>query len=34
MDSEGPGMKVTHEDFVEGIIQVQSKKKADLHYYA
>lgn len=25
---------ITHEDFVEGITQVQSKKKTNLHYYA
>ena len=28
------GTEVTHEDFNEGIIAVQSKKKADLFYYA
>jgi 26S proteasome regulatory subunit T5 len=28
------GTEVTHEDFVEGIIQVQAKKKANLMYYA
>jgi len=26
--------KLRHEDFVEGIMQVQSKKKASLNYYA
>ena len=26
--------QVTHEDFNEGIIQVQAKKKASLNYYA
>lgn len=26
--------QVNHEDFNEGIIQVQSKKKANLNYYA
>lgn len=26
--------QVNHEDFVEGIIQVQAKKKASLNYYA
>ena len=26
--------EVNHEDFVEGITQVQSKKKTNLHYYA
>lgn len=26
--------EVTHEDFVEGIIVVQAKKKANLNYYA
>jgi len=26
--------QVNHEDFNEGIIQVQSKKKASLNYYA
>ncbi|GIL94467.1 hypothetical protein Vretimale_662, partial [Volvox reticuliferus] len=28
------GTEVTHEDFVEGITQVQAKKKANLMYYA
>jgi len=28
------GTEVSHEDFVEGIIAVQAKKKADLCYYA
>ncbi|KAG2501194.1 hypothetical protein HYH03_001008 [Edaphochlamys debaryana] len=28
------GTEVTHEDFVEGITQVQAKKKANLNYYA
>ncbi|RWR95240.1 26S proteasome regulatory particle triple-A ATPase protein [Cinnamomum micranthum f. kanehirae] len=28
------GTEVTHEDFNEGIIQVQAKKKASLNYYA
>ncbi|EEH53901.1 uncharacterized protein MICPUCDRAFT_35637 [Micromonas pusilla CCMP1545] len=28
------GTEVSHEDFVEGIIAVQAKKKADLFYYA
>jgi 26S proteasome regulatory subunit T5 len=28
------GTEITHEDFNEGIIQVQAKKKADLFYYA
>ena len=28
------GLQVNHEDFNEGIIQVQSKKKANLNYYA
>ena len=28
------GTEVTHEDFVEGITQVQAKKKANLQYYA
>ena len=28
------GTEVSHEDFVEGIIVVQAKKKADLFYYA
>ena len=28
------GTEINHEDFNEGIIQVQSKKKADLFYYA
>jgi 26S proteasome regulatory subunit T5 len=28
------GTEVNHEDFVEGIVAVQSKKKADLFYYA
>jgi 26S proteasome regulatory subunit T5 len=27
-------MQVTHEDFNEGIIQVQAKKKSSLNYYA
>lgn len=27
-------LQVTHEDFNEGIIQVQAKKKASLNYYA
>ena len=27
-------MQVNHEDFNEGIIQVQAKKKANLSYYA
>lgn len=27
-------LQVNHEDFNEGIIQVQSKKKANLNYYA
>lgn len=27
-------LQVTHEDFNEGIIQVQAKKKANLNYYA
>ena len=26
--------EITHEDFVEGITQVQAKKKTSLHYYA
>lgn len=25
---------VNHEDFVEGVTQVQAKKKTNLHYYA
>lgn len=25
---------VTHEDFNEGVMEVQSKKKANLYYYA
>jgi 26S proteasome regulatory subunit T5 len=25
---------INHEDFVEGITQVQAKKKTNLHYYA
>ena len=28
------GTQLQHEDFVEGISQVQSKKKASLNYYA
>jgi 26S proteasome regulatory subunit T5 len=28
------GLEVNHEDFVEGITQVQAKKKANLYYYA
>lgn len=28
------GTQLRHEDFVEGISQVQSKKKASLNYYA
>jgi 26S proteasome regulatory subunit T5 len=28
------GTEIAHEDFNEGIIQVQAKKKADLFYYA
>jgi 26S proteasome regulatory subunit T5 len=28
------GTEIGHEDFMEGISQVQSKKKADLSYYA
>lgn len=28
------GTEVNHEDFVEGITQVQAKKKANLQYYA
>jgi len=28
------GTEVSHEDFVEGIVQVQAKKKANLMYYA
>lgn len=28
------GLEVNHEDFVEGIVQVQAKKKANLLYYA
>jgi len=28
------GLEVNHEDFVEGIVQVQAKKKANLYYYA
>ena len=28
------GTEVTHEDFVEGTVQVQAKKKANLQYYA
>jgi len=28
------GLEVNHEDFVEGIVQVQAKKKATLQYYA
>lgn len=28
------GTEVTHEDFVEGTVQVQAKKKANLMYYA
>jgi 26S proteasome regulatory subunit T5 len=28
------GTEIQHEDFMEGIGQVQSKKKADLSYYA
>lgn len=28
------GTEIQHEDFMEGISQVQSKKKADLSYYA
>jgi len=28
------GTEVNHEDFVEGISQVQAKKKATLNYYA
>ena len=28
------GTEVNHEDFVEGITQVQAKKKANLNYYA
>ena len=28
------GTEVNHEDFVEGIVQVQAKKKASLNYYA
>lgn len=27
-------IQVTHEDFNEGIIQVQAKKKTSLNYYA
>jgi 26S proteasome regulatory subunit T5 len=27
-------VQVNHEDFNEGIIQVQAKKKASLNYYA
>merc|ERR1712070_275514 len=28
------GTEINHEDFVEGIVQVQAKKKASLNYYA
>ena len=28
------GTEVNHEDFVEGITQVQAKKKASMSYYA
>jgi len=28
------GTEITHEDFVEGINQVKSKKKAKLYYYS
>jgi 26S proteasome regulatory subunit T5 len=28
------GLEVNHEDFVEGIVAVQAKKKATLQYYA
>jgi len=28
------GSEIQHEDFVEGISQVQAKKKASLNYYA
>ena len=28
------GVEVTHEDFNEGIVAVQAKKKTDLFYYA
>jgi len=28
------GTELRHEDFVEGIAQVQAKKKAALNYYA
>ena len=34
MDKLLAGLQVNHEDFNEGIIQVQSKKKANLNYYA
>jgi len=27
-------LEVNHEDFNEGIVQVQAKKKASLNYYA
>ena len=26
--------EVTHEDYMEGILEVQAKKKANLNYYA
>ena len=28
------GTEVSHEDFVEGIVAVQAKKKTSLNYYA
>ena len=28
------GVEVSHEDFVEGVVAVQAKKKALLNYYA
>jgi len=27
-------LEVTHEDFMDAILEVQSKKKANLNYYA
>jgi len=30
----GERSEIIHEDFVEGLMQVQAKKKASLNYYA
>ena len=34
LQQRAPHVQVNHEDFNEGIIQVQAKKKANLSYYA